>query len=211
MRASHSLFACAATTVCLAAAVLIAVAARPAGAAKDACTEAVGNLYNVCHLKFSLDADTLDFTEALQMCEEQEDETLRDCWTNCATDILDCGKMVECIDNCFNGLTACGFEMQFLYDFCSSYYLDPDTQQPIDRVHALDACRNDATGLYECYQGCDYKNWENCGELNACNADCLSALDDDDNDDESPADDDESPQADPGKPLKDVHGSSCGI
>lgn len=223
MKSRSLLFVVAATVACLTIGVVCLLDAEPVGASDDKadiCRDALQKLYTDCYLHLGMGDEVLNYVEALQFCEAQTDTTLKTCWTNCARNAAnDCGEVTECINECFQGVTACNFAIEFLYDRCSNTLYNPANDQPIDRAAALADCQSTGGQLWDCYKGCTYTEWSDCLELSKCTLECAYGPQDDDNDtddDDNDDNDDENPNSESlkksdGEDLEDVHGSACGF
>ncbi len=202
-----------ATAMLIMVAAMVMLQFTPAEARKDQCYDAVINLYSECDLVLELTGYELDSAkEAEEFCRDEEDSSERACWTGCALDNPDCGRMADCIDDCFDGETRCGFTMQFIFNTCDINLKDPDTDEVMTQETATANCK-DATGdlgdMYDCFTNCGYSDYDECTDMLSCINDCYSG----DNVDDDFVDDDEdgTGETDEGEELEDVGGSPCGI
>lgn len=193
----------------------------PAQAEKDQCYDAVVELYTRCDQVLAFGQSELaSASDAISFCRNQDDIFTRACWTQCALDNPDCGVMADCIDTCFEGTTACGFTMEFIYNTCDLRLRRPDTNERLNKVTARSLCSTAGESLqdyFECLSVCAYDYWRDCTEMDSCTQDCAEdiVLNDDTGDDDAGDDDTGEMSEDPadagGEGLDDEGGSACGF
>jgi len=192
--------------------------ATDANAAKGICDDAVENLYSDCDQTIVLgNIEFASVKEAVDFCENMTDTQMRACWTACAIQNVDCGVMAECIDECFENDTHCGFVMNFIYDVCDIAFPDGEGAA-IEEEDMRADCNLEAAesaDFYTCVDVCAYDNWNDCDIMFDCLGECLSLQPDDDDatgdDDDDDDDDDESIEDAEGEGLDEDGGSACGM